>query len=89
MDYYKKEDGRDETKVDLNDPNDISYAAQQAGISPEKYKELSLLVDSGKLEKSFPQSTRNYSSDNKNNLIWIRFQTSSRNGRVTNVRTVK
>ena len=39
MDYYKKEDGRDETKVDLNDPNDISYAAQQAGISPEKYKE--------------------------------------------------
>lgn len=39
------------------------------GKSPEKYKELSLLVDSGKLEKSFPQSTRNYSSNNKNNLI--------------------
>ncbi|NTE04607.1 DUF3606 domain-containing protein [Agrobacterium tumefaciens] len=39
MDYHKKEDGRDETKVDLNDPNDISYAAQEAKISPEKYKE--------------------------------------------------
>ncbi|MCX2430160.1 MULTISPECIES: hypothetical protein [unclassified Pedobacter] len=39
MDKIRKDDGRDDAKVDLNDPNDISYAAQQAGISAEKYKE--------------------------------------------------
>ncbi|MFD2287052.1 DUF3606 domain-containing protein [Pedobacter petrophilus] len=39
MDNKKKQDGRDDAKVDLNDPNEVSYAAQQAGISSEKYKE--------------------------------------------------
>jgi hypothetical protein len=39
MDNKKKQDGRDDAKVDLNDPNEVSYAAQQAGISAEKYKE--------------------------------------------------
>lgn len=39
MDIKKKQDGRDNAKVDLNDPNEISYAAQEAGISSEKYKE--------------------------------------------------
>lgn len=36
-------------------------------MTPQKYKELSLLMDSGKLEKSFPQSTRDFSSNNRNN----------------------
>ncbi len=39
MDDKTKQDGRDDAKVDLNDPNEISYAAQEAGISSEKYKE--------------------------------------------------
>ncbi len=38
-------------------------------MTPQKYKELSLLVDSGKLEKSFPQSTRSNSDHNRNILI--------------------
>lgn len=33
-------------------------------LSPNKYKALSKLVDSGKLEKSLPQSTRSYNSNN-------------------------
>ncbi|WP_316809310.1 DUF3606 domain-containing protein [Pedobacter agri] len=39
MDDKRKQDGRDDAKVDLNDPNEVSYAAQQAGISPSEYKE--------------------------------------------------
>ena len=39
MDDKSKQDGRDDAKVDLNDPNEVSYAAQQAGVSIEKYKE--------------------------------------------------
>lgn len=38
MDKIRKDDGRDDAKVDLNDPNDVSYSAQQAGISAEEYK---------------------------------------------------
>lgn len=39
MDNKKKQDGHDDAKVDLNDPNEISFAAQEAGVSSEKYKE--------------------------------------------------
>ncbi|RYF11093.1 MAG: DUF3606 domain-containing protein [Flavobacteriales bacterium] len=39
MDDKRKQDGRDDAKVDLNDPNEVSYAAQQANVSTEKYKE--------------------------------------------------
>ncbi|AZI28029.1 hypothetical protein EA772_15330 [Pedobacter sp. G11] len=34
-----KQDGRDDAKVDLNDPNEVSYANQQANVSTEKHKE--------------------------------------------------
>jgi len=40
MDNKLKQDGRDDAKVDLNDPNEVSYAAQQANVSTEKYKEM-------------------------------------------------
>ncbi|RDC55980.1 DUF3606 domain-containing protein [Pedobacter chinensis] len=40
MDNKKKQDGRDDAKVDLNDANEVSYAAKQAGISPAEYKKL-------------------------------------------------
>ena len=39
MDDKSKQDGRDDAKVDLNDPNEVSYAAQQAGVSTQEYKE--------------------------------------------------
>jgi len=40
MDNKLKQDSRDDSKVDLNDPNEVSYAAQQIGISMNEYKEL-------------------------------------------------
>ena len=40
MDDKNKQDGRDDAKVDLNDPNEVSYAAQQANVSVEVYKEM-------------------------------------------------
>ncbi|RZK62868.1 MAG: DUF3606 domain-containing protein, partial [Pedobacter sp.] len=33
-------DGRDDSKVDLNDANEVAYAAKQAGVSSSEYKEL-------------------------------------------------
>jgi len=40
MDDKTKQDGRDDSKVDLNDPSEVQYAAKQAGISVARYKEL-------------------------------------------------
>lgn len=31
MDNKTKKDGRDDSKVDLNDANEVAYAAKQAG----------------------------------------------------------
>ncbi|WP_231464721.1 DUF3606 domain-containing protein [Pedobacter sp. Leaf132] len=39
MDDKLKQDGRDDSKVDLNDPNEVAYAAKQAGVSSSEYKE--------------------------------------------------
>lgn len=39
MDDKSKQDGRDDAKVDLNDPNEVSYAAQQVGVTMQQYKE--------------------------------------------------
>ncbi|MCX3265626.1 DUF3606 domain-containing protein [Pedobacter agri] len=39
MDDKRKQDGRDDAKVDLNDPNEVSYAAQQAGVSVSEYRQ--------------------------------------------------
>ncbi|WP_316739241.1 DUF3606 domain-containing protein [Pedobacter aquatilis] len=38
MDNKLKQDGRDDAKVDLNDPAEVAYAAEQAGVSPDDYK---------------------------------------------------
>jgi len=38
MDDKLKQDGRDDAKVDLNDPNEVSYAAQSAGVTIQEYK---------------------------------------------------
>jgi len=40
MDNKKKQDGRDDSKVDLNDANEVAYAAKQAGVTSGEYKEL-------------------------------------------------
>ena len=40
MDDKTKQDGRDDSKVDLNDPNEVAYAAKQEGISVSEYKEM-------------------------------------------------
>jgi len=40
MDNKTKQDGRDDSKVDLNDANEVAYAAKQVGISSSEYKEL-------------------------------------------------
>jgi len=39
MDDKSKQDGRDDAKVDLNDPNEVRYAAQAAGVTMQEYKE--------------------------------------------------
>lgn len=39
MDNKKKQDGHNDARVDLNDPNEISFAAQEAGVTSENYKE--------------------------------------------------
>ena len=38
MDDKLKQDGRDDAKVDLNDPNEVRYAAQAAGVTMQEYK---------------------------------------------------
>ncbi|WP_131535477.1 DUF3606 domain-containing protein [Pedobacter nototheniae] len=39
-DNKNKQDGRDDTKVDLNDASEVAYAAKEAGVTPNRYKEL-------------------------------------------------
>lgn len=39
-DNKRKQDGREDSKVDLNDASEVAYAAKQAGVTPAKYKEL-------------------------------------------------
>jgi len=51
MDDKTKQDGRDDSKVDLNDPNEVSYAAQQANLSAEKYKEYAKAAGTSNREK--------------------------------------
>lgn len=51
MDNKLKQDGRDDAKVDLNDPNEVSYAAQQANVSTEKYRELAEKAGTSSREK--------------------------------------
>lgn len=50
MDNKTKQDGRDDSKVDLNDPNEVAYAAQQAGVSSSEYKQFA--KDSGSSSRS-------------------------------------
>ncbi|MCX3267415.1 hypothetical protein [Pedobacter agri] len=38
MDDKSKQDGRDDAKVDLNDPNEVSYADQQANVSTKNIR---------------------------------------------------
>lgn len=38
-DNKNKQDGRDDSQIDSNDPNEVSYAAKQFGVSSEKIKE--------------------------------------------------
>ena len=40
MDNKTKQDGRDDSKVDLNDPNEVAYAAKQAAVSIADYRRL-------------------------------------------------
>ncbi|MDQ1139434.1 DUF3606 domain-containing protein [Pedobacter agri] len=51
MDDKRKQDGRDDAKVDLNDPNEVSYAAQQANVSTEKYKQYAKAAGTSNREK--------------------------------------
>jgi len=60
MDDKTKQDGRDDAKVDLNDPNEVLYAAKQANVSVEKYKELAK-----KSGSSSREVIANYISQNK------------------------
>ena len=46
-----KQDGRDDAKVDLNDPNEVSYANQQANVSTEKHKECAKAAGTSNREK--------------------------------------
>lgn len=40
MDDKTKQDGRDDARVDLNDPNEVNYAAQEAGVPAAEYRRL-------------------------------------------------
>ena len=37
-DNKKKQDGRDDSKIDANDPNELAYAAKEFGVSVEEVK---------------------------------------------------
>ncbi|RZJ72320.1 MAG: DUF3606 domain-containing protein, partial [Flavobacterium sp.] len=39
-DNKQKQDGREDSKVDLNDASEVAYAAKQAGVTSAQYKEL-------------------------------------------------
>ncbi|MCX2584806.1 DUF3606 domain-containing protein [Pedobacter sp. MR22-3] len=39
-DSKHKQDGREDSKVDLNDASEVAYAAKQAGVTSAQYKEL-------------------------------------------------
>jgi hypothetical protein len=38
-DNKNKQDGRDDTKIDPNDANEVSYAAKEFGVSSSQLKE--------------------------------------------------
>jgi len=40
VDDKAKQDGRDDSKVDLNDPSEVQHAAKQAGTIVTRYEEL-------------------------------------------------
>jgi hypothetical protein len=50
-DNKSKQDGREDSKVDLNDASEVAYAAKQAGVTPAKYKELAKASGSSSREK--------------------------------------
>jgi len=50
-DNKSKQDGREDSKVDLNDASEVAYAAKQAGVTSAKYKELAKASGSSSREK--------------------------------------
>lgn len=38
-DDKSKQDGRDDSKIDSNDANEVEYAAKQFGVSPSEIRE--------------------------------------------------
>jgi hypothetical protein len=38
-DNKKKQDGRDDNKIDSNDPNEVAYAAKQFGVTSARLKQ--------------------------------------------------
>ncbi|RYF11475.1 MAG: hypothetical protein EOO42_21275 [Flavobacteriales bacterium] len=51
MDNKSTQDGCDDSKVDLNDPNELSYAAKKAGVNSHKYKDYAKAAGSSSREK--------------------------------------
>lgn len=37
-DNKKNQDGRDDSKIDANDPQEVAYAAKQFGVTPARIK---------------------------------------------------
>ena len=62
MDNKNKQDGRDDAKVDLNDPNEVSYAAQEAGVTPQQYKEYAQKAGSSARKTIAEYITKNHKS---------------------------
>lgn len=53
-DNKNKQDGRDDSKIDSNDPNEVSYAAKQFGVTPARIKEvISIVGNSRKKVKEY------------------------------------
>ena len=50
-DNKTEQDGREDSKVDLNDASEVAYAAKQAGLTPARYKELAKASGSSSREK--------------------------------------
>lgn len=38
-DNKKKQDGRDDTKIDANDSSEVAYAAKQFGVTPARLRQ--------------------------------------------------
>ena len=48
-DNKRKEDGREDSKIDSNDGNELEYAARKFGVTPEQINDAISKVDNSRI----------------------------------------